>query len=63
MLMDCIQRFLKRFTMDTIWNVAFGVDTDMQNDMDNEYFYRCEKQFEITNKRQPAKLILSKIQF
>ena len=32
--------------MDTIWNVAFGVDIDIQNNPNNEYFTKAEKVFE-----------------
>jgi hypothetical protein len=38
-------RFLKRFTMDSIWNCAFGIDIDIQNNPNNEYFYQCERVF------------------
>ena len=31
--------------MDTIWNCAFGVDIDLQNNPDNEYFKKCEQIF------------------
>ena len=31
--------------MDTIWNSAFGVDIDIQNNPENEYFDKCEKVF------------------
>ena len=31
--------------MDTIWNCAFGVDIDLQNKHDNEYFLNAEKFF------------------
>jgi hypothetical protein len=31
--------------MDTIWNAAFGIDIDVQNNPDNEYFTKCEKVF------------------
>ena len=34
--------------MDSIWNCAFGVDIDMQNDTDNEYFVKCESIFRST---------------
>ena len=34
--------YLKRFTMDTIWNCAFGLDIDLQNDRNNEYFKNSE---------------------
>ena len=36
--------------MDTIWNCAFGVDIDVQNNPDNEYFTKCEKLFSNTSK-------------
>ncbi len=31
--------------MDTIWNCAFGIDIDIQNNPDNEYFTKCENVF------------------
>ncbi len=31
--------------MDTIWNCAFGVDLDMQNNPSNEYYEMAEKFF------------------
>jgi len=37
--------YLKRFTMDTIWNCAFGLDIDLQNDLDNIYFKKSEAIF------------------
>ena len=40
-----VQVFFKRFTMDSIWNCAFGIDIDLQNNPDNEYFTRCEDVF------------------
>jgi cytochrome P450 len=40
-----ITDFLKRFTMDTIWNCAFGLDIDIQNSRENEYFTRSEEVF------------------
>jgi hypothetical protein len=40
-----VQLFFKRFTMDSIWNCAFGLDIDLQNNPDNEYFTRCEEVF------------------
>ena len=27
--------------MDTIWNCAFGLDLDLQNNPDNEYLKHC----------------------
>jgi len=35
--------------MDTIWNCAFGLDIDLQNNPDNEYFKNSEKVFQMTN--------------
>jgi hypothetical protein len=34
--------------MDTIWNCAFGLDIDVQNQPDNEYFTNCELVFSNT---------------
>ena len=31
--------------MDTIWNCAFGVDIKVQDNIDNEYFVKCERFF------------------
>jgi hypothetical protein len=28
----CVMRYLKNFTMDTIWNCSFSTDLDFQND-------------------------------
>jgi hypothetical protein len=40
-----ITNFLKRMTMDAIWNCAFGLDADIQNDLQNEYFSKSEAAF------------------
>jgi hypothetical protein len=32
--------------MDTIWNCAFGLDIDIQNNRENEYFKNCEAIFQ-----------------
>lgn len=42
-----LKYYLKRFTMDSLWNGAFGVDIDIQNDLDNEYFHKCEANFKM----------------
>ena len=34
--------------MDTIWNCAFGLDIDLQNNRDNSYFRNCERLFSDT---------------
>jgi hypothetical protein len=31
--------------MDTIWNCAFGIDTDTQNELNNQYYEKSEKVF------------------
>lgn len=36
--------------MDSIWNCAFGVDIDFQNNSENVYFKRCEALFEFLSK-------------
>ena len=36
--------------MDTIWNCAFGLDNDLQNDLDNIYYNRSEAVFTMTTK-------------
>ena len=46
-----MNRFYKRFTMDTIWNCAFGIDIDIQNNPENEYFTKCEKVFSNTEQQ------------
>lgn len=43
-------QYLKRFTMDTIWNCAYGLDIDMQNDSNNRYFKNCENLFAMLSK-------------
>lgn len=41
-----VANYFKRFTMDTIWNCAFGVDIDVQKkDSESDYFIKCEKAF------------------
>jgi cytochrome P450 len=41
-----IYTYFKRFTMDTIWSCAFGVDTDMQNNIDNPYLVHSQQVFD-----------------
>lgn len=41
-----VSNFYKRFTMDTIWNCAFGFDIDAQHKLENPYFDKCESVFE-----------------
>jgi cytochrome P450 len=40
-----VAELYKRFTMDAIWNCAFGVDINSQYDLDNPYFFKAEKVF------------------
>ena len=40
-----IYAFFKRFTMDTIWSCGFGLDTDVQNDVNNPYLLQSQKVF------------------
>jgi hypothetical protein len=34
--------------MDTIWNCAFGLDIDIQNNPENDYFNKAEQVFSDT---------------
>ena len=38
-----IKSFLKRYTMDTIWNCAYGIDINSQDEPENKYFHAAEK--------------------
>nr|ATW72306.1 cytochrome p450 CYP3045C15 [Brachionus calyciflorus] len=40
-----IAQYMKRFTMDSIWNCAFGIDINIQYEKENEYFYKSEEIF------------------
>ncbi len=40
-----IYAYFKRFTMDTIWSCGFGVDTDMQNNINDPYLIRSQNIF------------------
>jgi hypothetical protein len=31
--------------MDTLWSCSYGLDIDVQNDSENEYFHAAEKVF------------------
>jgi cytochrome P450 len=44
-----IYAFFKRFTMDTIWSCAFGLDTDMQNNINNPYLVHSQQLFDKAN--------------
>jgi hypothetical protein len=49
--------------MDTIWNCAFGIDIDIQNNPENEYFTKCEKVFSNTEKQNLFTFLSSNILF
>jgi hypothetical protein len=44
-----ITSYLKRMTMDAIWNCAFGIDTNMQNDLKNDFYFKSEAVFRAEN--------------
>ena len=52
-----IYTFYKRFTMDTIWSCGFGLDTDMQNNVDDPYLFNSQQIFS-RNKIRRAVFIL-----
>ncbi len=53
-----INAYLSRFTMDTIWNCAFGLDIDLQNDIDNLYLYHSDRVFVEFGNSPPLVIIL-----
>lgn len=46
-----IYGYYKRFTMNTIWSCGFGLDSDMQNNVDDPYFLNSEKVFSLYQTR------------
>jgi thromboxane-A synthase len=40
-----IYAYFKRFTMDTIWSCGFGLDTDMQNNINDPYLIHSQQIF------------------
>ena len=44
--------------MDTIWNCAFGLDIDLQNDIDNLYLYHSDRVFVEFGNSPPLVIIL-----
>lgn len=58
-----IHDYFKRFTMDSIWQCAFGVDINMQYDTENEYYDKCEIFFNNKFKTNLPMLIASNIFF
>ena len=55
-----INAYLSRFTMDTIWNCAFGLDIDLQNDIDNLYLYHSDRVFELAKLVNSSPLVVGK---
>jgi cytochrome P450 len=53
-----IYAYFKRFTMDTIWSCGFGLDTDMQNNVNDPYLLNSQQIF-TRNKFRQMILILS----
>jgi cytochrome P450 len=49
-----IYTYFKRFTMDTIWSCGFGLDTDMQNNVNNPYLLNSQQIFSENTFRQVA---------
>jgi cytochrome P450 len=47
-----IYAYFKRFTMDTIWSCGFGLDTDMQNNIDDPYLINSQQIFARNNFRR-----------
>ncbi len=47
-----ISAYFKRFTMDTIWSCGFGLDTDMQNNINDPYLLNSQQVFVLTPFRQ-----------
>lgn len=47
-----IYSFYKRFTMETIWSCGFGLDRDMQNNIDDPYLIYSQKIFSNNNIRR-----------
>lgn len=46
-----IYAYFKRFTMDTIWSCGFGIDTDMQNNVNDPYLLYSQQFFTQTKFR------------
>jgi thromboxane-A synthase len=44
-----IYTYFKRFTMDTIWSCGFGIETDMQNNINSPYLLHSQEVFSEAN--------------
>ena len=56
-----INMYMKRFTMDTIWNCAFGLDIDLQNNPENPYLVHSNQVFRDSLKGSLMRTISCKI--
>ena len=56
-----INMYMKRFTMDTIWNCAFGLDIDLQNNPENPYLVHSNQVFRDSSKGSLMRTISCKI--
>lgn len=52
-----IYAYFKRFTMDTIWSCGFGLDTNMQNNIDDPYLVHSQEVFEAEANLRPLILL------
>lgn len=58
-----INIYMKRFTMDTIWNCAFGLDIDLQNNPENPYLVESNQIFRDLSKLSFFRILLCKRNF
>ena len=45
-LIELVNSYLRAYTMDVVWNCAFGVDIDCQKDTENKFFRKGVQMFE-----------------
>ncbi|CAF3115984.1 unnamed protein product [Rotaria sp. Silwood2] len=55
-----IYAYFKRFTMDTIWSCGFGLDTDMQNNVNDPYLLHSQ-QFFLPDKIRQSIFVLNRL--
>lgn len=48
-----VSKYLDRFTMDSVWNCAFGIDIECQKNHDNIFFVKAVEFFKNTAKLSP----------
>ena len=54
-----IYTYFKRFTMETIWSCGFGLDTDMQNNVNNPYLVQSQAMFSQNRFRQVVLILVA----